>query len=108
MVVPAISKTTSSIVDSTRISILPQILLDDLLRQPERQCHPRSTDAGDDGYARDGARDEIRPGRVFDINAVPSRGDLQLRRVEKCVEVAKYQFVNLLFVEGGDLGAVFV
>jgi hypothetical protein len=56
-----------------------------------------STDASDDGYARDGARDEIRLGRVFDINAVPSRGDPQLRRVEKCVEVAKYQFVNLLF-----------
>src|SRR5215475_7356416 len=107
-VVPAISKTTSSIVDSTRISILPQILFDDLLRQPERQRHPRPADASDDCYARDGARDEIRIGRVFDINAVPSRGDPQLRRVEKCVEVAKYQLINLLFVERRDLGSVFV
>src|SRR5262249_37339652 len=107
-VVPAMSKTTSSIGDSTLISILPQILFDDLFRQPERQRHPRSADPSDDGYARDGARDEIRLGRVFDINAVPSCGDPQLRRVEKCVEVAKRQFVNLLFVERRDLGAVFV
>src|SRR5262245_62497171 len=106
MVVPAISKTTSLIGNSIRISILPQILFDDLLRQPERQRHPRSTDASDDGYARDGARDEIMLGRVFDINAVPSRGDSQLRRVEKCVKVAKYQFINLLLVERRDLGAV--
>src|SRR5215475_9420450 len=107
-VVPAISKTTSSIGDSTRISILPQILFDDLLRQPERQRHPCPADASDDGCVRDGARYEIRLGPMFDINAVPSRGDPQLRRIEKCIEVAKYKFVNLLFVERRDLVAVFV
>src|SRR5215470_17668887 len=107
-VVPAMSKTTSSIGNPTCISIFPQILFDDLLRHPERQRHPRPTDSSDDGYAHYGSRDEIRLGRVFDINAIPSRGDPRLRRVEKCVEVAKYQFVNLLLVERRDLGAVFV
>src|SRR5262245_41684050 len=43
---------------------------------------------------------------MFDVYAVPSRGDPQIWRVEKCVEVAKDQIVNLLFVERRDLGAV--
>ena len=104
-VVPAMSKTTSSIVH--RITC-PLEVSHDFFGQAERQRHAGSAHARDDRRARRRMGDEIRIARMLGIDAVPAGGNFELGHVEKRVQVIENQPVDLGLVERLDVGVVFV
>src|SRR5262249_13749132 len=80
-VVPAMSKTTSSIM------ALSQKGAHGLLREAERQGHPGAPYSGDGKDLRRGARDDVGGRRMFDIDPVPARGDGQVGDVHERAQV---------------------
>src|SRR5262245_5545694 len=85
-VVPAMSKTTRSSV--LGFSTPPS---SDPVPDAELQCHACSANAGDYGHVRFGLENHICLFRMFGIDAMPARADLQIRQQQKTLQIRKDQ-----------------
>src|SRR5579871_1256982 len=95
-VVPARSKTTSSIM------VRSQPVVDNLLRQSEGESHAGPANAGYGQHARRRMRDHVGCRGVFDIATVPAGGDGQLRDRQESLQVGENQLVDTRVVEWLD------
>src|SRR5262245_57779922 len=118
-VVPAMSKTTSSItvflpVSAGRLPACPtretgwepvlrcQPLRDELFRHAEGHRHARTADAGHRERFWGGPREYVRGRRVLHVHPVPPRRDRQVGDRDEAAQIAEDQVIHVRFVERLD------